>query len=111
MKKFLLLIFALLSLSFLCAVSNYLIGLPVSELSLSKEEKTLREAVQDLSESVLEIYYYNDFYVIAGSNRDNYPGAIKLGTLTSGKFYLITIGDRYPKFDFSTAGEVLLEMG
>ncbi|MCK9609730.1 MAG: M20/M25/M40 family metallo-hydrolase [Candidatus Cloacimonas sp.] len=111
MKKFLLLIFALLSLSFLCAVSNYLIGLPVSELSLSKEEKTLREAVQDLSESDLEIYYYNDFYVIAGSNRDNYPGAIKLGTLTSGKFYLITIGDRYPKFDFSTAGEVLLEMG
>ena len=71
MKKFFLLIFALLSLSILCAVPQYLIGLPVSELSLDKEDKTLRRAVQDLSESDLEIYYYNDFYVIAGSNRDN----------------------------------------
>ena len=111
MKKFFLLIFALLSLSILCAVPQYLIGLPVSELSLDKEDKTLRRAVQDLAETDLEIYYYNDSYVIAGTDRNNYPGAINLGTPKSGKFYLITIGERYSKFDFSTVGEVLLEMG
>ena len=76
MKKFFLLIFALLSLSILCAVPQYLIGLPVSELSLDKEDKTLRRAVQDLAETDLEIYYYNDSYVIAGTDRNNYPGAI-----------------------------------
>jgi len=110
MKKYLLLIFLLITIGMLSAIPNYIIGLPVSGLSLTGEGKSLYNAVQALAQSGLEIYYYNDLYIIAGSSYE-YPGALQLGTPQSGKFYLITIGDRYPQVDLVKAGKVLLEMG
>lgn len=110
MKKYLLLIFLLITIGMLSAIPNYIIGLPVSGLSLSGEGKSLYNAVQALSQSGLEIYYYNELYIIAGTSYE-YPGALQLGTSRSGKFYLITIGDRYPQVDLAKAGKVLLEMG
>lgn len=111
MKKVFILMLVLLAAGMLNALPKFIIGIPVSELSLSKEENSLRNAVKELSTKDLEIYYYNEFYIIAGTNASNYPKAVKLGTPQDGSFFLVTIGTRYPNFNRSKLGEVVLEMG
>ena len=111
MRKMFSLLLIILAAGMLNALPKFIIGIPASELSLSKEENSLRNKVKELSAQDLEIYYYNEFYIIAGTNVSNYPKAVNLGTPQDGRFYLVTIGNRHPDFDRNIVGEVLLKMG
>ncbi|MEN6445942.1 MAG: M20/M25/M40 family metallo-hydrolase, partial [Candidatus Cloacimonas sp.] len=111
MRKWLITIIAVFLLSIVYATPEYLIGYPVSELSLSQEDNSLNNAVKAFSQSGMEVYYYNESYIIAGTKVDNYPKAKYLGNPKSGNYYLVTINNRFPLLETTENGEVLLQMG
>jgi hypothetical protein len=57
MRKMFSLLLIILAAGMLNALPKFIIGIPASELSLSKEENSLRNKVKELSAQDLEIYY------------------------------------------------------
>jgi len=107
MKKSVVLIVVMLAFGYLNAAPNYILGIPTS----TDKSANLRTEVQKLADSGLEIYYYNEFQVIAGSSRTNYPNAKVLCATDTGKLYLVTKLSLEKDKTVSTAGRILLDMG
>jgi aminopeptidase YwaD len=109
MKKLCIVLISFIALGLLNAVPNYILSFPANVLMDSYKTNDLRGAVSKLADSGLEIYYYNDQQVIAGSERDNIAGAKLLCIPDNTRLYLIT---KLPKaMDLSNAGETLLDLG
>lgn len=107
MKQAILFLVALMAFCCLNATPNYILSIPVSP------DKTvnLRGEVQKLVDSGLEIYYYNDFQIIGGSAKAEYPQSRLLGTANSGNLYLITKLDSQKDSAIPTTGKILLDLG
>jgi len=93
------------------AASEYIFALPSDSLVLGKDSNSLRSQVAKLAASGLEIYFYNENYVLAGSDKAAYPGVQVLGKTTEGNYYLVTKLQAGLRNDPSSAGEVLLDLG
>lgn len=91
----------------LCAEPQYLLAIPTSSLKATE----LRSAVCDLASEGLDIYYYNENYLIAGSSSPEYPQAILLCQNNSARLYLLTKLDNVQDAKIAHAGRVLLDLG
>ncbi|MDY0151767.1 MAG: M20/M25/M40 family metallo-hydrolase [Candidatus Cloacimonas sp.] len=109
MKKLSVLVLVLSALGLLRALPNYVIGIPADNLVKTYKTTTLREAVSQLSDSGIEVYYYNDHQVIAGSNNNFYPNAKLLCGINEGNLYLVTKLADDKGFDI--CGKELLDLG
>jgi len=106
MKKLSVLLITLWAFSLLNAVPDYIVAIPTTSLKISE----LRNAVHSLAESGLEIYYYNEYQIIAGSNSADYPQAKLLCRRNSGNLYLVSKLGNSKDSAVSSAGKVLLDL-
>lgn len=109
MKRLFLLLLAVLAVSGLLASSLNLIAIATE--NHDSTPATFREQVSKLADSGLEIYFYNDTYIIAGTDRPDYPGAVSLGRADKGKLYLLTKLPVQHQKPVTEAGEILLDLG
>jgi hypothetical protein len=106
-KKPLMLALFVLSLYLLPAVPKYILSLPSS----SPQSATPRQAVISLISQGQEVYYYNDRFIILGSDLPVYPLATCLCSKDSGTLYLVSrLGGRTMDLPAS-AGNILLDLG
>lgn len=91
------------------AAPNTILGFPASTLMDTHKSDNLREAVTKLSQSGLEIYYYNEQQVIAGGEASKHPEAKPLCKADSAPLYLVTkfANPQLP----AACGKVLLDLG
>jgi hypothetical protein len=111
MKRLILLALVLLIAGSMYAASKYIIALPSSSLALGRDSGSLRNQVAKLAASGLEVYFYNENYIVAGTDLAAYPRVQILGRTSDGHYYLVTKLQDGLGNDPSTAGEVLLDLG
>jgi hypothetical protein len=108
MKKLSTLLLLIFCLAMLSAVAQNIIALPIPQ---SDTPNALRTYVMQLAQAGTEIYYYNESYVIAGTDEGRVPNAVFLCSSDSGRLYLISKHNKYKEIDLSTVGEILLDLG
>jgi len=111
MKRTVLLVLAVLAVGLMFATSKSLIGLSVNNLAGINTPGGLRNAVCKLADGGLEIYFYNENYVLAGTSDPAYQRAIQLGKTDAGRLYLITKLPSEKSFPPENVGEMLLDLG
>lgn len=113
MKKLLMLMLLAAGLLPLLAAPASVMAIPVNRLPVSADGG-LRLQMQSLAAQGLEIYHYNESYVVAGvpaSRTRDYAalGTILLDPVGSANLYLVSKPDGLPAEGIENAGEVLLE--
>lgn len=111
MKRLIILAIVLLSVGLIHASKAYLVALPVEITNAEQAQPELRCKVNELAESGLDIYYYNDKYILAGCENYDFSGAKSLGEINGGFFYLITKLKDSDVSRLSSIGRIILDMG
>ncbi|MDD2229204.1 MAG: M20/M25/M40 family metallo-hydrolase [Candidatus Cloacimonetes bacterium] len=111
MKRYTLVMLLAVIACVLAAVPQYILGIPSSKALKQANTSKLRLAVSSLADSGLEVYYYNETEIIAGSNSPSYPNARLLGTFGNGNLYLVSKLGIGKDDAINNCGEVLLDLG
>ncbi|MDD3236103.1 MAG: hypothetical protein PHH43_07230 [Candidatus Cloacimonetes bacterium] len=90
MKRYILVLLIAIVAGILAATPQYILGIPNSKALKQANTSVLRQAVNTLANSGLDVYYYNETQIIAGSNSLGYPDAKLLGKAEDGSLYLVT---------------------
>jgi len=107
MKKLSTVLLLLFCLSLLSAVPKYVIGLPTPQIDTPN---ALRNYILQLAQQGLEVYHYNDSFIIAGCDDAGYLGSKLLCSGDASKLYLVSKHIKYKDIDIAEVAEVLLDM-
>jgi len=110
MKKILCVFSVLFMLGMLQAAPRYLLGIPVPAAGADGEQTQLRSYVRDLATKGLDVYYYNETQVIAGSE-GLYPGSRLLQENPGDGLYLVGKRGSSTEVQLNRLGKVLLDLG
>lgn len=102
---------AVLAGGMLLATSLNLIAIPTDNLTQDSSSAVLRNEVVKLSEAGLDVYFYNDAYIIAGTESTDFPGSLSLGKVDDGRLYLLTKLPAEHQKPILDSGEQLLDLG
>ncbi|GAB1468799.1 hypothetical protein MASR2M64_15530 [Candidatus Cloacimonadota bacterium] len=111
MKRYILVLLIAIVAGILAATPQYILGIPNSKALKQANTSVLRQAVNTLANSGLDVYYYNETQIIAGSNSLGYPDAKLLGKAEDGSLYLVTKLGMGKDSEINNCGNILIDLG